>query len=175
MRKIRYIISMFGLLTLFTAHANAQILDPKYEALFIYNFTKYIDWPRTDGHSDFIIGILGNGDIVGEMQQMSVLRSVGDRKIVVKIFEKPENIEHCHLLFITKKFSGSLHTARTKLKGMSTLYITESADMAQNGADINFIGKVNKISFEINTKYLGENNLQMSSTLKNLADKVFEK
>lgn len=165
---------MFGFLALFTAHANAQILDPKYEALFIYNFTKYIDWPRTDGHSDFIIGILGNGDIVSEMQQMVVLRTVGDRKIVVKIFEKPENIEHCHLLFITKKFSGSLQAARTKLKGMSTLYITESPGMAQNGADINFIGKVNKVSFEINTKFLNENKLNIANTLFRLADKIFE-
>lgn len=174
MNKAKYIISFIGLLALYIIPAKAQVLDPKYEALFMYNFTKYIDWPRTDGHPDFIVGILGKGDIVTEMQQMAALKLVGSRKIIVKVFDNPDNIEHCHLLFITKKFSGSLPAAREKLKGMSTLYITESPGMAQNGADINFIGKVNKIVFEINTKYLGENNLQISSTLKNLADKVFE-
>jgi len=174
MKKIYYIISTLILLAINAIPANSQVLDPKYEALFIYNFTKYIEWPRSDGHSDFIIGILGNGDIVKEMQQMAALKTVGDRHIVVKLFENPEDIEHCHLLFITKKFSVNLFEARAKLKGMSTLYIAESPGMAQYGADINFIGKVNKIVFEVNTKYLEENNLKMSSLLKNLAYKLIE-
>jgi hypothetical protein len=174
MKNIKIVISIFCFIALFSANAKAQILDPKYEAVFIYNFTKYIDWPRTDGHAEFIIGILGNGDIVREMQQIAALKSVGDRKIVVKTFESAENIEHCHLLFITKKFSESLLTARSKLKGMSTLYITESPGMVQNGADINFIGKVNKIVFEINTKFFSANNLNIANNLLRLADKVYE-
>lgn len=41
-------------------------------------------------------------------------------------------------------------------------------------AVIALLSKVNKVVFEISTKYLKENNLEMSGTLKNLADKVIE-
>lgn len=171
--KIKFIAAL-SFIILIIAPIKAQVIDTKYEALFIYNFTKYINWPRTDGHDDFIIGILGQGDIVKEMQLLASQKLVGDRKIIIKVFENTESIEHCHLLFITKKQSSQISVARKKLMGMSTLYITESSGMAQNGADINFVSKVNKVVFELNTKYMKENNLQFANTLISLADKVFE-
>lgn len=174
MQKFRNITVVLGFFLLCVAPVKTQVIDPKYEAIFIYNFTKFIDWPRTDGHSEFIIGILGQGDIVNEMQLMASQKLVADRKIIIKIFENAENIEHCHLLFITKKQSSQLSVARQKLSGMSTLYITESYGMAQKGADINLSSSVNKVSFEINTKYLKENNLKVANALLNFADKVFE-
>ncbi len=173
MLKIKNISIAFGLWLLCILQISAQDIDPKYEAIFIYNFTKNIGWPREDGHSNFIIGILGNGDIVKEMQLMASLKSVGDRTIKVKVFENIESIEHCHILFITKEQSNQISIAREKLKGMSTLYITESLGMAQNGSDINLVSKVNKVIFELNTKNLENNRLKISNTLLKLANKIF--
>jgi hypothetical protein len=174
MYKLKNITIALGFFLLFAVPVKAQVIDPKFEALFIYNFTKYIEWSKTDGHSDFIIGILGKGDIVTEMQLMASLKLVGDRKIIIKVFDNSENIEHCHILFITKNQSAQIPVAKQKLAGMSTLYITESPGMAQNGSGINLVSKVNKVVFEVNTKNLKDNNLEISSTLLHLAYKVFE-
>ncbi|MBU1014016.1 MAG: YfiR family protein [Bacteroidetes bacterium] len=174
MQKIKNIIIALGAFLFFTAQIKAQVIDSKYEALFIYNFTKNIEWPRNDGHSEFIIGVLGNGEIVTELQLMASLKMVGDRKITIKVFDNNEKIEHCHLLFITKKLSGQISVAQQKLKGMSTLYVTESPGMAQNGSSINLVSKVNKIVFEINTKNIKENGLKISNSLLSLADKIIE-
>lgn len=169
MYKLKNITIALGFFLLNIAPVHAQVIDPKYEAIFIYNFTKYIEWPRADGHSEFIIGILGQGDIVSEMQLMASQKLVGDRKIIIKVFENAENIEHCHLLFITQKKSALLSVAQQKLAGMTTLYVTESPGMALKGADINFISKVNKILFELNEKTMELHNLKVSSDLKKFA------
>lgn len=174
MQKIKNLIIALGVFLFFTTQIKAQVIDSKYEALFIYNFTKNIEWPRNDGHSEFIIGVLGKGDIVNELQKMAASKMVGDRKIIIKIYETIENIEHCHILFISKKQSTQITIAQQKLAGMSTLYVTESPGMAQNGSGINLVSKVNKIVFEINTKNLKQNSLKISNSLLNLADKIIE-
>ena len=169
MYKLKNITIALGFFLLNIAPIQAQVIDPKYEAIFIYNFTKYIEWPRVDGHGEFIIGILGQGAIISEMQLMASQKLVGDRKIIIKVFENAENIEHCHLLFITKKQSALLAVAQQKLAGMTTLYVTENPGMALKGADINFISKVNKVLFELNEKTMEQHNLQVSSDLKKFA------
>lgn len=169
MKKLKNIIIGFVGVFLLNVSANAQVIDPKFEAIFIYNFTKYIEWPRADGHDEFIIGILGKGDIINEMQLMATQKSVGNRKIIIKVFANTENIEHCHLLFITNACANQLQVALQKLAAMNTLFVSESPGLALKGADINFISKVNKVQFELNEKSLESHNLKVSSDLKKFA------
>ena len=172
MRKIKFYLIGLTFLLLNNTYSKAQGIDPKQEAVFVYNLLRYIDWPRDDGHSDFIIEVLGKGDIVKEIQLMAAQKTVGDRKIIVKVYDDTAKLEHCHLLFITKSHSCCLQKARQKLKDMSALYVTEDKGMISKGADINFIVRDNKIMFELNEKSLNAHNLKMSNELKKFAVKV---
>ena len=169
MKKIKILGFGLGFLFLYSVPSYAQKIDPKQEAIFVYNIVNFIDWPRADGHDDFIIGVLGKGDIVKEIQSMAFQKTVGDRKIIVKVFDDTVKLEHCHLLFITKSHSCCLQTARQKLKDMATLIVTEDKGMISNGADINFISRDNKIMFELNEKSLNAHNLKISNELKKFA------
>lgn len=166
--KIYKLLSL-GILLLLTVTINAQELNQKQEALFIYNILRHVDWPRDDGHGEFIIQVLGKGDIIKEIQAMASQKTVGDRKIIVKVYDDPKQLEHCHLLFLTKSHTCCLQQARQKLKNMSTLFVTEDKGAISLGSDINFIGTGDKIMFEMNENSMKENNLKMSKELKKLA------
>ena len=38
----------------------AQVEMSRAQANFIYNFTKFFDWPQTEKSGDFVIGVLGS-------------------------------------------------------------------------------------------------------------------
>lgn len=100
---------------------------------------------------------------------MAFQKTVGDRKIIVKVFDDTVKLEHCHLLFITKSHSCCLQQARQKLKGMTTLNVTEDKRMIPSGVDINFISRDNRIMFEMNAKSMEARNLKISNDLKKFA------
>ena len=68
-------------LVAFCVSAKAQ--DEKFKALFMYNFTKYIEWPQTKQSGDFVIGVMGNSAIVSELNAIASKKTVGAQNIKV--------------------------------------------------------------------------------------------
>ncbi len=155
------------LLVISGAHANSQ--DYKFHSIFMYNFTKYIEWPDSYKNGDFVIGVLGDSPIVEHLKNMAQVKSVGSQKFTIKVFSNASDISQCHILFIPENNSGKLKDVRSKLKGASTLLITEQDGLATKGSAINFIIKEGKWKFELNKAAAESANLKISSELSRLA------
>jgi hypothetical protein len=68
--------------------------------------------------------------------------------------------------------SAMLPDVLKKMKGKSTLIVTEKLGLAKQGSAINFIIENNKQRFELNKSNIEKYNLKVSSTLEALAIKV---
>ena len=68
MKRIFYIIA--GLLLWLSApnQARAQSVS-KYQAVFIYTFTKYLEWPESK--PPLIVGVMGNSPVLLELEKSS--------------------------------------------------------------------------------------------------------
>jgi hypothetical protein len=73
----------------------------KFETLYLYNFTKMIEWPSNKKSGDFVIGIVGKGDVNKYASAMLNGKMVGSQKIVVKEFSSVSAASGCHVLFLT--------------------------------------------------------------------------
>ncbi len=94
---------LFFLLFAFSAESMlAQTMEQEanLKAVFIYNFTKYIDWETHD--NDFTIGVLGNSPVTSSLYEIARTNTVKNKRIILKVFNKPENIVRCNILFIPK-------------------------------------------------------------------------
>ena len=60
-----------------------------FKALFMFNFAKYIEWPNQESKSEFIIGVLGNDDIITELKKLAGARKINNKSIVVKSVKSP--------------------------------------------------------------------------------------
>lgn len=149
---------------------NAQ--NEKFKALFLYNFTKYIDWPASYKQGDFVIGVLGNSPIVNELKIVSSKKQVGGQSIVVKKFANPAQIDKCHVLFIPSYKSGSLRAVLANLKEKNTLVVTDGNNLVQQGAGINFIETSGKQGFEIKKHNIESKGLKVSGSLLSLGTVV---
>jgi uncharacterized protein DUF4154 len=143
--------------------------DYKFQRTFIYNFTKYIQWPPSQQTGNFIIGVLGDSPITAELELLANSRSAGAQKFEIKKLNSISEISHLHMLFVPKSKNGQIKSILKKVNGKSTLVITEGKGMAVKGGGINFIYVNGKPRFEINKKATDKSNLKVSSELMKLA------
>ncbi|QHT69497.1 YfiR family protein [Rhodocytophaga rosea] len=147
----------------------AQNNDYRFHSVFIYNFTKYIQWPASQQSGDFIIAVLGNSPIGTELEKMAENKTVGSQKMIIKRIKSLDEANNCHILFIPSNNSNNFDEIQAKLRGKPTLVITEKTGMAQKGSGINFVMQDNKWKFELNESATQSAGLKVSKELSKLA------
>lgn len=139
------------------------------KAAFIYKFTNYIEWGSQIPGNDFIIGIIGPSPIKKQLIEIANSKKINNKRIIVRQFDKPEEITACHILFIPQKTSRDLNNIILKATNTGTLTISEKAGYAALGTALNFILVNDKLKFEANPKAISAAGLSASSQLLKLA------
>lgn len=159
---ILLIIIVFSIL-----HANAQSYN--LHPLYIYSFTRYVQWPESSSGGDFEITVLGDSPIVEELNKMALVKKVGERSIKITKINSLDALKKCNILFVSAKKSIQLNEALTKVNGQSVLVITEEPGLGAKGSNINFVMKDGKLAFELNQSAFIKQNLKVSTELTRLA------
>jgi YfiR/HmsC-like len=161
---------MFGFQNIPSGDPNARI-----KSVFIYNFTRYIEWPEDYKTGNFIICMYGsNQAMLNELNNMAKTKTVGTQKIEVKNVSSLDAIGKNHILYVTKDISTPVKEILSKIKGKSTLLVTEKPGNTKEGAAINFVVVESKQKFELSQTNAEKNNLKVSSSLVALAIPVGE-
>ena len=149
--------------------------EDQYKAVFIYNFTKYIQWPNYDNMETYKIAIIGDSEIIIPLKEIEKKRTVNNKKIKIIHFQDIHDINICHILFISASEKKRLSDILQKVKDNNILTVSDSMGFAHEGVSINFIIVDGKIKFEINNSSIDQAGLQVSSHLLKLAILVEEK
>lgn len=169
MKKLVSIFIVFFCLTSGFKLGTTIDTNAKIKAVFIYNFTKYIEWPQSYKEGEFTIGIIGETSLYSELIKMTETKKVANQTLEVKKFESPSDVTKCHILYVCKDKSGNINDIIKKLKNNSTLLVTEDNGLMEKGAGINFIIKDNRQKFELNKGNVEKYKLKVSSNLEALA------
>lgn len=142
-------------------------------AMFIYHFTKYINWPEAEGNTEFVIGIIGQTPLKEELQQIIKSKSINNKKVQVRqIQENSDDLKTCQIVFVPENESKAIKSVVTQTEKSPTLVITEKSGMIQKGASINFLVLNEKLRFEISKTHIIAHNLKVSNELLKLASDV---
>ena len=142
------------------------------KAAFLFNFTKFIEWPAgcfADSNSPIVIGVIGKDPFGSELQDAVQGRKINGRSIVLKTIESIEQARAVHLLFIP---STEESQAALVLKGLGTssvLTVGESEQFVSNDGIIHFVLEGDKVRFEINANSADRARLKISAQLQKLA------
>jgi hypothetical protein len=166
LKKILFLLS----LCFFAGSVEAQsvVQEENLKAAFIYNFTKYIDWSDYNNSGVFIIGVIGPSPIIMSLNEIAKTNTVNNKRIIIKLYNKPEDIEYCNILFIPEKNPYPLQSILDKIN-KGTLTISEENGFAKQGTAFNFVVKNDKLKFETNLKALYLADLKAGSQLLKLA------
>lgn len=146
--------------------------DPnaKVKAVFIYNFTRYFEWPEKMKSGNFIIQVIGNNNSLNqELNKMASTKQVGNQKLEIRVSSTLDPNIKPHILFLLNESSDLLKDASSKYKGKGALIVTEKNGLAKSGAAINFVVADNKQRFEYSKNNAVKAGLKTSDELKSLA------
>ncbi|MEO5978721.1 MAG: YfiR family protein [Chryseolinea sp.] len=141
----------------------------KMHSVFIYSFTRYVQWPEAYNQGDFEILVLGDSPIVEELKAMAQAKKVGDRSIKVTKINSPTEIRKCNMLFLAASNSILIAEVLEKVNTRSILIVSEEPGLGVRGSDINFITKDGKLAFELNQSSVNKQGLKVSNELARLA------
>lgn len=164
----RCVFILLGFFSTAAAIAQAEEREADLKAVFIYNFTKYIEWDSSNTDNSFVIGILGSTPVASSLTEIAKVNMVGDKKIVVRRWSRPEDIRRCHILFISRNSGSPLRSVLAKT-GKGILTISEEEGYANLGTALNFIIRNDKLKFEANLKAISDAGLNAGSQLLKLA------
>lgn len=168
-RTIGIVLIFLSLQTIFVKNLKAQTSIAQAQAVFIYNFTRLIEWPSDYKTGDFVIGVLNSNDLFNELKTFTNGKSVGSQPITVVKFSTPQSITRCHILFVPFGKTKELPTITGILGGAKTLIISERKGALEDGATINFVIVEDKLKFELKASNATKLGLKINSNLENMA------
>jgi len=173
---IRFLLKVsliLGIVFLYMNSARAQ--EEKYITLYIYNFTKHIEWPDEYQSGDFVIDVLGHNSVYEALQNMLREKSRGKQTFVVNHPSTVDQINpDCNILFVGHWRSKEIADALNQVGDKGTLVVSEKAGMLEQGADINLMIKNQKILYEMKKSSLTNRGLAYSVDLTSLAERVMD-
>lgn len=172
-KLLNHKIILLLLFSLVVLKVDAQ--EEKYITLYIYNFTKYIEWPDEYKEGDFIIDVLGHQSVYDRLKPMLTEKQRGSQNFVVNNpTEVSEINEDCHILFVGHWQSEKFQNALEKVGDKGTLVVTEKDGLLEQGSAINLVVKNQEIAFEVKKSNISKYNLSYSNDLTSLAERVVD-
>ena len=171
MKKVLFLIIV---MVAFVEKASAQH-EYKYHPIFIYNFSRYIEWPATTHtNQDFVICVVGSKEAYEQMLHVAQKKNqIKTQKIVVKHCPDLSHVGESNIIFITKHAHTKSQEIHSKLNIPGTLIITEQSRTNQGG-HINFVTTSDsKIGFELNTTATQNAGFKVANALVQLAAKAY--
>lgn len=141
----------------------------KVHTVFMYSFTRYVQWPAEYNQGDFEIMVLGDSPILDELNEMAKSRKAGDRTIKITKINSPSDIRKCNMIFVPDSKAGQIGKVLGSVGSQSIMVVSESDGAGLQGSDINFVIKDGKLAFELNQAAVSKKNLKVSIELSRLA------
>ena len=160
------LLLVYGMLTagpVLAAPTTSQV-----EAVFLFNFSQFVDWPAQafpQPDSPIVIGVLGSDPFDGTLDDVVRGEMVKGRPLVVRRFQHVEQLTDCHILFISRSERPRLEPIVQSLKGRSVLTVSDLDEFASQGGVIGFVLVDNKIRLRVNLQAAKEAGLTLSSKL----------
>lgn len=151
-----------------SAHAAAAPSEDQVEAVFVFNFSHFVEWPPQSfaGPSDpFIIGILGSDPFGAHLDEVVRGEQINGHPLQVQRFRSLADIERCQILFIDRSESGRIGQILAALNGRSTLTVSQADRAAEHGVMIQFAVEDSRVRLRINVESARAAGLTISSKL----------
>jgi len=146
-------------------------INSKRTAIFLYNFTRYFEWPKSMKTGNFIIHVVGtqNQNLIQELNKMASTVEIDGRKLEIVNSNNLVEPNPVHIIYILKESSPLIKEISKKYIGKGSLLITEKMGATKLGSAINFVVVNNKQQFEFNKNNATKAGLKASSELTGLA------
>ena len=156
--------------------ADSVVLEFKVKAAMLYKFLDYIEWPASAFPSDsspYIIAVIGAEAIATELKEITALRTVNNRRILITEVGSPEAlVEGIHMLFIGRDMDAQQAQTIKLAQQYSIVTVTENPHGLDQGSVINFRLADGHVKFDVSLIATEERNVKVSARMLAVASSV---
>jgi hypothetical protein len=140
------------------------------KAVFLYNFTRYFEWPEKKKENSFIIYVVGKNDnLINELKNLAKSKKVGNQDIVIQNTASFDPSVYSHIIYFAPDIIKPVSDAASKNRNKGSLLVAETPGACKTGASINFIYTENKLKFEYSKNTAVKAGLKTNDDFKALA------
>ena len=138
------------------------------KAAFLYNFAKFVEWPKETRDAYRYLYLLGDNPFGGMLDGLEGKAIMG-KQLVIRRINSVDELKECSILFISSSEEKYLQKIIEKAGSLGILTIGDTSGYAEQGVIINLYTDNNKIRFEINAEAARRAGLKLSSKILSLA------
>jgi hypothetical protein len=161
---------LFAVLLLLPGMVFAPVAD-EYEVkmAYIYNFTKFVEWPKPGGSSVFAICIVGDDPFGLSLDQLVKGKTANSISILVRRLKEPAEARQCQIAFVRQQEEAKAAKLIEAVRGLPVLTVGEGAKFANGGGMISFSMKDERVVFGIDLHAAESADLKISAKLMTVA------
>ena len=151
--------------------AIAAFKPAEIKAAYIYNLANFVHWPgATVRDESFVIVVLDNPELAGNLAMLTNGERLGGRSIVVESIDSVEEIRDCQILFVDSSSENEVSAELLeKLAAKHTLTVGNSMELLRKGAMVGLILTGRRIIIAINKRLAERFGISFSSKLLKVA------
>jgi hypothetical protein len=146
-------------------HAQEQV-----KAAFLYNFTKFIDWPAaafSGSSTPFHVCVQADDQFVRELR--AILRGEQVQGRPIEVSENAPDLKSCHLVYFGSRDEERTLQRLPELRLLPVLTVGEGPRFLEQGGLIAFQVEQDRVRFDINKRRADATGLIVSSKLLRVA------
>ncbi|MBI2381400.1 MAG: YfiR family protein [Gammaproteobacteria bacterium] len=142
------------------------------KAAFIFNFTKYTDWPAASfaaADAPLWVCVLRTDSDMGQALQGITGRASKGRSLQLRRVDAGTDLKTCHVLFLEREPAMAQQHSLSRLGNAPVLTVGDAEGFAEQGGMIEFEASGQRLGFAINLDVAQRAGLRLSAQLLSLA------
>jgi hypothetical protein len=117
-------------------------LLPQLKVAYVYNFTRFVEWPPLPEGQPFVIGVIGDPELEEQLRALERAgKQAAGRPIGVRGYANADPIGACQILFIGGNAETQLQSIVHRTAGRPTLLVSDTPGSARGGVAIELFRK----------------------------------
>ena len=141
------------------------------KAAFLFNFSKFMEWPQSSASGNFEICILGDNPFETALDQLTKGKVVNGRPIQVRRIKDPTDARPCQIAFASSAERVKAAKLVDAVRGAAVLTVGETPEFLRAGGMIALSTDGNHVDIVINDNAIQGAGIKVSAKLMLLAKK----
>lgn len=164
--------ALVAVAALSAGRASAAADEYALKAAFLYNFTRFVEWPTTaygDADDPFRICVFGT-DPFGARLDALTRRRVGERAIEIARPSTAAELPRCQIAYLGAGTTDAVEAAARGSAAPTTLTVASDADFARDGGMVALVTAEGRVRLHVNLASIRRSPLRVSAKLLEVSE-----
>lgn len=155
---------------------DVQVTEPDVKAAFLFNFTRFVEWPAgiPPSSDPFRLCVVADRAMTGVIARTMEGETVNGRPSQTLVPSSPQEARGCQILFVGRTEAARAAPILAAVRDRPVLTVSDASRFADRGGMIEFVREDGRVRFDVNVDAAKKSGLNISARLLRVARNVAE-